>query len=515
MAKNYVVAGASSAYGTTTTNGLKVKSSGETTVLAGGKEAYGITHDAVNANADKLLGKKVTVGVNVTEAYTNGTASTGSSMTFTFDPTASIKGGSMAGKYMTLTSTDGEERTYTARDRAQAAGSVTITNYVNITPTSTYSSATFTFGDTEFDDTNNETITLIDHAGLSRTYVCKNDYGASSALEWNAGASASASAANFKIAVEASTGHNGTLAVAVVDGAVTITAATATTAGNTTISHSAGFDALCDVNPPAAFAGGLAGGVHTVAITTSDGTVITATSSATTTTSTNTNTPTFQVVTSNDATAANLATCLNANSKLISTSDTNVTTIKQALAGTAGNTAITLADPETDGMTKVDFTGGTGAALTENEFDVGDTATETALLFKARVEEAIHGHGTARFTIAPTGGLLLITQAVAGEAGDTVITTDFDTIASVNPPSYFSGGGVAVTPNLVAQFSHNGNDWGGDVELTSNIEANETGVKLFSLDLTDMIVPYMRLVFNQANATINSVGKHESFYVHR
>lgn len=511
MAKNFSVAGASSAYGTTTTNGLKVKSSGSTTVLEVGKEAYGITHDAVNANADKLLGKKVTVGVNITEGYTNGTASTGSSMTFTFDPTASIKGGSMADKYMTLTSTDGEERTYTAKDRAQATGSITITNYLHLLPVAVAATATITI--TDFTELNSsDKVNLVAPDGTNYDFV--NGSQSSVAGTWESTTSNDATATNLMNVINTSSGPSGTRFTATVDGAVvTVTQATTGLAGNTTVTLTdTGTAGMTKTN----FVNGIdGGGAHTIAITTSDGTVVTATSSATTTTSTDTNTPTFQAVTSNDATAANLATCLNANSKLICTSASAVVTTKQALAGTAGNTWQMLVDPATDGMTKVDFTGGTGAALTENEFDVGDTATETALLFKARVEEAIHGHGTARFTIAPTGGLLLITQAVAGAAGDTVIATDFDTIASVNPPSYFSGGGVAVTPNLVAQFSHNGNDWGGDIELTSNIEADVEGVKLFSLDLTDMIVPYMRIVFNETNAIINSSGIHESFYVHR
>lgn len=116
--------------------------------------------------------------------------------------------------------------------------------------------ATFTFGDTEFDDTNNETITLVDTAGTSRTYVCKNDYGASSALEWNAGASATVSAANFKSVVEAATGHNGNITVSVVAGAVTMTQVVTGSNGNTPIEHSSGWDALCDVNVAADFAGG-------------------------------------------------------------------------------------------------------------------------------------------------------------------------------------------------------------------------------------------------------------------
>ena len=122
---------------------------------------------------------------------------------------------------------------------------------------STSATATFTFGDTEFDDDDEETITLIDAAGLSRTYLISNDYGASGALQFNAGANATAAAANFKAVVEASGGHDGTITVAVVAGAVTMTQATTGTAGNTTISHSSGWDAICDVNVGAKFTGGV------------------------------------------------------------------------------------------------------------------------------------------------------------------------------------------------------------------------------------------------------------------
>ena len=130
------------------------------------------------------------------------------------------------------------------------AGNTAITHTEDGTAT-----ATFTFGDIEFNDHNNETITLIDTAGLSKTYVIRNDYGASGALEFNAGANATAAAANFKAVVESSGGHNGTITVGVVAGAVTMTQV-AGIAGNTTIAHSGNWDALCDVNVGSAFTGG-------------------------------------------------------------------------------------------------------------------------------------------------------------------------------------------------------------------------------------------------------------------
>lgn len=97
----------------------------------------------------------------------------------------------------------------------------------------------------------------------------------------------------------------------------------------------------------------------TVVFSTTDGTTITATANATTTTSTDTNSPTFDVGDgSNNATATNLATCLNANSKITATASENVVTIKQVVPGGTGNGEITLTDSGDAGMTKADFTGG-------------------------------------------------------------------------------------------------------------------------------------------------------------
>lgn len=510
MAKLYVSAGASSAYGTTITNGLKVKTSGGTTVLEAGKESYGITHDAINAHEDKLLGKKVMVGLNITEPYTNGTASAGSSMTFTFDPAESIKGGSAAGKYITLTATEGEERTYTARDRALASGSVTITNYLHLLPDAVAATATVTI--TDFTNLNTgDKINLIATDTTNYDFVCGDQ--SSVAGTWESATSNDATATNLMNVINTSSGPAGTRFTATVSGAVvTVTQATIGLAGVGTVTLTdSGTVGMTKTN----FVGGIdGGGAHTIVITTSDSTVVTATSSATTTTSTNTNTPTFQVVTNNNTTAANLASCLNANSKLTATSLAAVTTVGQDLAGASGNTTITLTDPSTDGMSSVSFTGGTGADLTENEFDVGINVTSTGQFFKLAVENTTHGHGSA-FTISLIAGLVLMTQVVTGDLGDTVIATDFDLITSIDPPSYFSGGGASVTPNLVAQFSHNGNDWGGAVELTSDVEADVEAIQFYFLDLTNVIVPYMRIVFNETNAIINTVGIHETFYVHR
>ena len=121
----------------------------------------------------------------------------------------------------------------------------------------TAATATFTFGDTEFDDHNSETITLEDSVGSEKVYTINNEYGASAAREFNAAANAAACAANFIGEVNGANGHPSTITATNPSGAVVVlTQDDAGVSGNTTISHSGNWDALCDVNPPAAFSGG-------------------------------------------------------------------------------------------------------------------------------------------------------------------------------------------------------------------------------------------------------------------
>lgn len=117
--------------------------------------------------------------------------------------------------------------------------------------------ATFTFGDTEFDDVDNATITLVDYAGKSVTYRISNDAGATEVTDFNSGANIAACTANFKIAVEHASNHNGTITVTDSgSGVVVLTQNVPGHGGNTTITTAANFDNICDVNPPTGFTGG-------------------------------------------------------------------------------------------------------------------------------------------------------------------------------------------------------------------------------------------------------------------
>ena len=133
---------------------------------------------------------------------------------------------------------------------------------------SVQATATLTFGDTEFDDVNNGTLALIDTAGLSKTYTIRNDYGATGATEFNAGATRGVTAANLAQLVESSNGHNGTIYAMdssnvrfssggydFSDGVVNFKQATDGSVGNTTITTAASFDSATDVNIGSAFTG--------------------------------------------------------------------------------------------------------------------------------------------------------------------------------------------------------------------------------------------------------------------
>lgn len=135
--------------------------------------------------------------------------------------------------------------------------------YVGTTPPSTgvtAASATLTFGDTEFDDVNNGTLSLLSADGTNRTYTIKNDYGASTNIEFNAGASASVCAANLKGAIEHADGHNGKFTVEQTDGLLLITQATVGDTGNTVITTASSFNGSCDVNIGTRFGGGVSKG---------------------------------------------------------------------------------------------------------------------------------------------------------------------------------------------------------------------------------------------------------------
>ena len=293
-------------------------------------------------------------------------------------------------------------------------------------------SATFTFGATEFDDVNNGTLTLIDNAGLSKTYIIRNDYGASGALEFNAGGSAAVAAANFKALVEGSNGHDGTIVVTDGgSGVITIEQATPGTGGNTTITPAANWNNTTSVNVGAAFAGGF------------DPT-ITLIDSASLSKTYKVKYDYTAVAGSQEINAGANATVLADNFKqLVESADGHngtitvvvtdpggsdaAVTLTQATSGTVGNKSI--ATSNWDAITSVNV----GAAFAGGAVD--DTAVNiygltTLETIAAQIEAAIeHANGHAGKVIATVGAVagseipITLSQFYHGPGGDTTVTS--------------------------------------------------------------------------------------------
>lgn len=110
----------SNSFSVSSTAGYKVGTTTTTSALGAGKGSYGIAHEKIATITNDIL-KNTVFGVNVVQAYpSNGTAAVGGAMTFTFDASASTISGTPDGKTITLTSADGEVRTYTIRERVAA-----------------------------------------------------------------------------------------------------------------------------------------------------------------------------------------------------------------------------------------------------------------------------------------------------------------------------------------------------------------------------------------------------------
>ena len=132
----------------------------------------------------------------------------------------------------------------------------------------------------------------------------------------------------------------------------------------------------------------------------------------------------WEATVSNNQTAANIATAINANANFTASAvSTNVVTITQSTVGSSGNTTITLVDTGSAGMSKTDFTGGVSATATVRVTVLND--------YGAR-------YGDATVTMATGGGITLGTSGSAttstfsggGHAGDDFTANALDIIVN-------------------------------------------------------------------------------------
>jgi hypothetical protein len=172
----------------------------------------------------------------------------------------------------------------------------------------------------------------------------------------------------------------------------------------------------------------------------------------------------FASVTNNNTTATNIKTAFNTHDELTATVADAVVTITQNRTGASGNTAITLVDPGTDGMTKTDFAagagataglGGNGAAVNGEVLGNADTLPACGLLYYQAGIAVVSG---SVFSDSDDGGIL------SGSNGSTVLgpTSTDDGF------NFITGSTIAVTADAVRTRMYN-MSYNNTTELNSTI----------------------------------------------
>ena len=509
---------------TTSFNGMKVVTSNTSATLS-------LTANALVTSTVSSQSVPVTlVGVNISNAYTNGAAAVAATTTLTFDD--DIESTSLStDPYVQFTDAGGQTRTY-----------------FGVTTLGVSGSATFTFDKAAAVNT---TITLISYMdGVSTTVIFKAAargttngstsggftlFAVDDADTSGAATSAFDAAANLVAAINSANGLPDLEAYAnrvsdtdatLANGKVYLKARDADDATNTAI----------------VTAGDVAG---TCTITITDFTELNSTDKVNLIATDGTNydfvngsqssvAGTWESTTSNNATATNLMNVINTSSGPAGTRFTAtvlgaVVTATQATAGSAGNTTVTLTDTGTAGMSKTDFTGGTlfvdstsvnppGAFtsgvdetvdITKNKWSRKGSAENAAESLKDAINDTSSGQGyTDGLTATRSGAVLTIVQDVAGAAGNTAVTynKEFQEISTVLPRD-FTGGAAAATPSLGIQYSTNGTDWTPTVTIAADVAANVTGIKLFTLPESVTSFPAFRLVFNSVLSAVGTTGR--------
>ena len=121
------------------------------------------------------------------------------------------------------------------------------------------------------------------------------------------------------------------------------------------------------------------------------------------------------------------------------------------------------------------------------------------------------------FSVATTGE-----SSVFLSTGDTLVSPLISTnVDNINNKKIAMGMDVTVAYANVAatlklQVSHNGTDFANYATLSSDTTPDVTGIKIFVVDLTDLYVPYYRLVFNDAGAVnVGTSGKSKFFFANK
>ena len=339
-------------------------------------------------------------------------------------------------------------------------------------PSRTTASATFTFGDTEFDDQNKGTCTLVDAAGTSHTYSIRNDYAASTD---------DAAEANFTFhASDYNSVNDASITLVDTDG-LTKTFVVKNDASAAAREAEAEIDLgdtkFDDVNFAEVTITDAVGTGKTYRIrndygaTTSSKAVMTFTFDAAKFNTQNNATlnlvdaagtgraykiktdysavdsqQEFNAGASSDVAAANFVAIVNSanghNGTLVATASGSTVQIIQNTAGATGNTTITPSfNPYWNSTTSADvplqFVGGGSV-----EFNAGANAAAAAENLKIAINSSAGHNGT--ITATRSGNIVKMVMGTAGSAGNTPITTshnyDFNDVTDTALPTSFVGG---------------------------------------------------------------------------
>ena len=141
------------------------------------------------------------------------------------------------------------------------------------------------------------------------------------------------------------------------------------------------------------------------------------------------------------------------------------------------------------------------------EFHVATSNSTTATNIRTAI------NGLERYTAEIDGSdntKINITQELGGSAGNTTITL-LDPLSGGMTAVNFTGG---IDPDLKLQGSHNGTDWT-DITTLDSTFPGSTGVYTYYPDLSNIYVPFWRMICNSTGLSVGTSGTSKFFYLYK